>query len=62
MSYSTCVHGGGTCTGCMDCYDREEVKLYCADCGDEIDPDDVYEVDGETLCKDCVLDRFRIPA
>ena len=59
MSYSSCVHGG-PCTGCMEC---QESKTYiCADCGDEIELDDVYEVDGDVLCRSCVLDRFKIPA
>lgn len=60
MSYSTCVHGG-MCTGCMSCYDECEEPVYiCADCGEEIDPDDVYEVGEDKLCRDCLLDRFRV--
>lgn len=59
MSYSACIHGG-PCTGCMEC---EDEKIFtCAECGNEIDDDDVYEVDGETLCRFCVLDRFKVSA
>lgn len=57
MSYSTCVRGG-MCTGCMDC--QEEEIFICADCGEEVDADDVYEVDGDKLCRDCLCDRYRV--
>lgn len=60
MSYSACIHGG-MCTGCMEC-EREEEIFVCADCGEEIDPDELYEVGDERLCRSCVLDRFRISA
>lgn len=56
MSYSTCVRGGGLCTGCMACKDDTYV---CDDCGKEIDPDDLYDVYGDLLCRDCLLERFR---
>lgn len=64
MSYSICIRGGGMCTGCMECQepDHEEEIFVCADCGEEIDPDDVYEVDGDKLCRDCLCDRYRISA
>ena len=63
MSYSICIRGGGMCTGCMECQEAEEEKIFvCADCGEEIDPDDVYEVDGDKLCRDCLCDRYRISA
>ncbi len=61
MSYSGCVHGG-MCTGCMRCQDDEGEIFVCADCGDEIDPDDVYEVDGEKLCQSCLCDRYKFSA
>lgn len=59
MSYSSCIHGG-PCTGCMECQDEEVFE--CADCGTEIDSDELYEVDGDKLCRDCVLYRFKISA
>ena len=62
MSYSICIRGG-MCDGCMECQDVEEEEIFvCADCGEEIDPDDVYEVDGDKLCRDCLCDRYRISA
>ena len=60
MSYSACIHGGA-CTGCMECQDDGEI-FECADCGEEIDSDDVYDVDGDKLCRHCVLSRFKVPA
>lgn len=32
--------------------------FYCDECEEEIN-DDVYEVDGEDLCEDCLKYRFR---
>jgi hypothetical protein len=61
MSYSACIHGGA-CTGCMACQDGDEEIFECADCGDELDPEDMYEDDGDKLCRCCLLSRFRVPA
>lgn len=58
MSYSACIHGG-SCTGCMECQEGGEI-FECVDCGEEIDYDDVYEVDGDKLCWCCLLSRFRV--
>lgn len=34
------------------------VPIYCCDkCGEELD--EVYEVDGEELCEECLKDMFR---
>jgi DNA-directed RNA polymerase subunit RPC12/RpoP len=46
----------------MECQGREEEIYVCADCGEEIDPDELYEVGADKLCRSCVLDRFKIPA
>lgn len=63
MSYSICIRGHGMCDGCMECRDVGEEEIFiCADCGEEIDPDDVYEVDGDKLCKWCLCDRYRFTA
>lgn len=38
---------------------RTKVEVhYCDKCGDEI-PDDIYEVDGEELCEDCLKEMFK---
>lgn len=63
MSYSVCIRGHGMCDGCMECQDVGEEEIFiCKDCGEEIDPDDVYEVDGDKLCQSCLCDRYRISA
>lgn len=31
---------------------------YCDECGEEIDGD-VYRVDGDDLCEECLKDKFR---
>lgn len=37
---------------------RHNLHFYCDECGDDCDPDDMYEYDGEELCEDCLLKRF----
>jgi hypothetical protein len=32
--------------------------LYCDKCNDDVD--ELYDVDGEELCKDCLLEKFEI--
>ena len=46
----------------MACQGGEEEIFICADCGEEIDSDELYEVDGDKLCSICVLSRFKISA
>lgn len=47
--------------GCMGsaCPNRNVKVIYCDKCGEEIDPDNVYEVDGDDLCEDCLKKKFR---
>ena len=51
-----CINGGGECTGCMDCYNDNE-KIYCCECGRELDPElPIYEDRyNDTLCEECLL-------
>ena len=46
--------------GCMgsSCPNRNVKVIYCDCCGEEI-CDEVYEVEGEDLCEDCLKDKFR---
>ena len=55
-----CV-GCPTEMGCMGnaCTHRKVEVTYCDCCGDEIDRDEVYEVDGQDLCEECLKDRFK---
>jgi formylmethanofuran dehydrogenase subunit E len=32
---------------------------YCDKCHEEIIDDEIYEVDGEELCEECLKDMFR---
>lgn len=54
-----CV-GCPTEMGCMGnaCLYQNVKVVYCDVCGVEIDSD-IYEVNGEDLCEDCLKDRFR---
>lgn len=56
-----CLMCGGTdcyfdSEGCLMCTDCDEV-YYCSCCGDRIDADDRYELDGEYFCYSCYCDR-----
>lgn len=54
-----CAVGGYPCRG--DVCPYRHVKHYiCDGCGQEVDIkfDPLYEVDGEQLCEDCLLDHF----
>ena len=46
--------------GCMgsSCPHRKVKVIYCDCCGEQIDSDEVYEVDGQDLCEDCFNDMF----
>ena len=52
-----CAVPGYPCIG-SSCPNRNVPIYYCDKCGCEIDGD-VYEVDGEELCEDCLKDMFR---
>lgn len=55
-----CV-GCPTEKGCLgnSCPNRNVRVFYCDHCGDELDPDDMYEVDGEDLCASCLMQMFK---
>jgi len=53
-----CVDCGLPCLGSR-CSHRNVLVYYCDVCGDEIDIDDVYEVDDEDLCEDCLKEMFK---
>lgn len=31
---------------------------YCDNCGEECDPEDLYDFDGDMLCAECLLSNF----
>lgn len=52
-----CAVPGYPCRGDHCPLAKVEVH-YCDKCGDEIS-DDIYEVDGEELCEDCLKEMFK---
>lgn len=52
-----CTSIGLHCLG-SSCPNRNVLVYYCDRCKDEIDGD-IYDVDGEELCEDCLLKTFR---
>ena len=52
-----CATPGYPCLG-PSCPERHIKVYYCDKCGEEI-YDDVYDVDDEDLCEECLKDKFR---
>lgn len=52
-----CAVPGYPCLG-PSCPETRVTVYYCDKCGEEI-YDDVYEVDDEDLCEECLKDKFR---
>ena len=49
--------------GCLGdaCPYRSVPYYFCDKCGEEIDPDDMYcDGDEDHLCRECLLERYRI--
>ena len=51
-----CATGGYPCIG-MTCSLRRVEVHYCDQCGAELE--EIYEVDGEELCEECLKEMFR---
>ena len=51
-----CTSMGVPCMG-FTCPNRKVPVYYCDKCEEELD--EVYEVDGEELCEECLKDMFR---
>lgn len=51
-----CAVPGYPCRG-SSCPNRRVEVHYCDICGDQLD--DIYEVDGDELCEECLKDKFR---
>lgn len=50
-----CAVPGYPCRGSL-CPNRHVEVHYCDKCGCELE--DIYEVDGEELCEDCLKEKF----
>lgn len=46
--------------GCMGagCPYQRSPHYYCDECGEDLAPEELYDYDGEMLCKHCVLERI----
>ena len=53
----SCATPAYPCIGDL-CSNRHVKHLYCDKCDDDVD--ELYDVDGEELCKDCLLEKFEI--
>ena len=53
-----CVDCGLPCLG-LACVYRNVIRYYCDKCGEEIDPDNMYDVDDQDLCEWCLKDMFK---
>lgn len=51
-----CAVPGYPCLG-SSCPNRNVPVYYCDKCGDELE--EIYDVDGEELCEECLKDVFR---
>lgn len=53
-----CTSLGLYCQG-NGCPNYNPVPEYlCDECGDEVDPSELYVYDGKELCSDCLLSQF----
>ena len=53
-----CAAPGYPCSGSA-CPLRKVPVYYCDKCGEELDDEDIYEVDDEELCEECLKEMFR---
>ena len=57
-----CVDCGLPCLGDA-CPFRHVVRWHCVECQEEFSPDELYLYeDEETLCQDCLLEKFKTVA
>lgn len=52
-----CVDCGLSCLG-SSCPNRNVEVYYCDKCNEEIPYDEIYDVDGEELCEECLKEMF----
>ncbi len=54
-----CASPGYPCIGSL-CSLRSVKTFYCDECNEEIDPDEIYLVENEHLCEECLKKKFRM--
>ena len=47
--------------GCLGegCPNRNVPYYYCDECGEEYSPEELYDYDGQMLCTECLLSKFK---
>ena len=50
--------------GCLgdNCRYKNVHRYFCDKCGDEFDAEELYVVDGEDVCSDCILNEYQTVA
>lgn len=50
--------------GCLGtaCPNRNVARCYCDECKNEFDPIELYDLDGDMVCQDCLLGHFQTVA
>lgn len=56
-----CVSCGLPCMGSA-CPNRNVHRYYCDRCGQEFESIELYVVDGEDVCSDCILNEYQTVA
>lgn len=52
-----CTSMGLPCRG-DSCPHRNIPVWFCDECQDQVDPSELYDVDGEDVCEECLLKRY----
>ena len=46
--------------GCIDCGKKRTPHYYCDECGEEVEPEELYEYDdGRQRCAPCLLGNYK---
>lgn len=57
-----CTSNGLACRGMACEFSRPQAVYTCDGCGKELDSEELYDVDGEMLCADCLLGQYQTVA
>lgn len=44
------------------CKNRNVPRFYCDECEEEFEPEELYDYDGQMLCADCLLLKYKTVA
>lgn len=44
--------------GCINCGRKHTPHFYCDKCGEEFEPEALYDYDGEMVCANCLLNKY----